>query len=229
MSLKIVGLVTLTFTADAAARQTFVIAWNCYVPFYGVTVLILLLFSFLSSCTVSSDGQGANTAAACQCVVTPKLQNPQENSQITEAVHMHMEVQRRLQEQLEVQRHLQLRIEAQGKYLQSILEKAKETLANHTGVAPELEAAHAKLTDLASTVITEPGGPSFPSLGVPNLSAHERNAQGVSLPRQLSLVSDTSSQKSYLTNPSAKPEDSGGASGSCEHRVSTGNQHSAKT
>jgi hypothetical protein len=129
---------------------------------------------------------------------------------------------------LQVQRHLQLRIEAQGKYLQSILEKAKETLANHAGVVPELEAAHAKLTDLASTVITEPGGPSFPSLGVSNLSAHERNAQGVSLPRQLSLVSDTSSQKSYLTNPSAKPEDSGGASGSCEHQVSTGNQHSAK-
>ncbi len=129
---------------------------------------------------------------------------------------------------LQVQRHLQLRIEAQGKYLQSILEKAKKTLANHTGMVPELEAAHAKLTDLASTVITEPGGPSFPSLGVPNLSAHERNAQGVSLPHQLSLVSDTSSQKSYLTNPSAKPEDSGGASGSCEHQVSTGNQHSAK-
>jgi SHAQKYF class myb-like DNA-binding protein len=171
---------------------------------------------------VSSDGQGANTAAACQSMVTPKSQNPQENFQITEAVHMHMEVQRRLQEQLEVQRHLQLRIEAQGKYLQSILEKAKETLANHTGMVPELEAAHAKLTDLASTVITEPGGPSFPSLGVPNLSAHERNAQGVSLPHQLSLVSDTSSQKSYLTNPSAKPEDSGGASGSCEHQVSTG-------
>jgi hypothetical protein len=78
MSLKIVGLVTLILSADAAVRQTFVIAWNCYVPFYGVTVLILLLFSFVSSCTVSSDGQGANTAAACQSMVTPKSQNPQE-------------------------------------------------------------------------------------------------------------------------------------------------------
>jgi hypothetical protein len=27
---------------------------------------------------VSSDGQGANTAAACQSMVTPKSQNPQE-------------------------------------------------------------------------------------------------------------------------------------------------------
>ncbi|XP_044504988.1 myb family transcription factor IPN2-like isoform X2 [Mangifera indica] len=42
---------------------------------------------------------------------------------------MQMEVHRRLQEQLEVQRHLQLRIEAQGKYMQSILEKACQTLA----------------------------------------------------------------------------------------------------
>ncbi|KAJ0988292.1 hypothetical protein J5N97_006648 [Dioscorea zingiberensis] len=31
--------------------------------------------------------------------------------------------------QMEVQRHLQLRIEAQGKYLQSVLQKAQETLA----------------------------------------------------------------------------------------------------
>ncbi|XP_004514445.1 myb family transcription factor IPN2-like isoform X2 [Cicer arietinum] len=42
---------------------------------------------------------------------------------------MQMEVHRRLHEQLEVQKHLQLRIEAQGKYMQSILEKAYSTLA----------------------------------------------------------------------------------------------------
>ncbi|KAE8671042.1 hypothetical protein F3Y22_tig00112000pilonHSYRG00350 [Hibiscus syriacus] len=47
-----------------------------------------------------------------------------------------MEVQRILHEQLEVQRHLQLRIEAQGKYRQSILEKACQTLAGETMVAP---------------------------------------------------------------------------------------------
>ncbi|TKW36578.1 hypothetical protein SEVIR_2G449400v4 [Setaria viridis] len=48
---------------------------------------------------------------------------------ISEALQMQIEVQRRLHEQLEVQRHLQLRIEAQGKYLQSVLEKAQEALA----------------------------------------------------------------------------------------------------
>jgi hypothetical protein len=120
-----------------------------------------------------------------------------------------------------------LRIEAQGKYLQSILEKAKETLANHTGVAPGLEAAHAELTELASKVNTEPLDPSFSSLALPNLSAHEDHAQGGSLPRQSSRISDTSSQKSYLTNLTVKPEDSGGASGSCEHQASTGKHHGA--
>ncbi|XP_022147849.1 myb family transcription factor APL-like isoform X5 [Momordica charantia] len=51
------------------------------------------------------------------------------NSHMVDAIRMQMEVQRRLHEQLEVQRHLQLRIEAQGKYMQSILEKACQTLA----------------------------------------------------------------------------------------------------
>ncbi|KAG6590524.1 Myb family transcription factor IPN2, partial [Cucurbita argyrosperma subsp. sororia] len=51
------------------------------------------------------------------------------NSNMVDVIRMQMEVQRRLHEQLEVQRHLQLRIEAQGKYMQSILEKACQTLA----------------------------------------------------------------------------------------------------
>lgn len=48
---------------------------------------------------------------------------------VNDAIRMQMEVQRRLHEQLEVQKHLQMRIEAQGKYMQSILEKAYQTLA----------------------------------------------------------------------------------------------------
>ncbi|XP_076928746.1 myb family transcription factor APL-like [Bidens hawaiensis] len=48
---------------------------------------------------------------------------------------MQIEVERRLHEQLEVQRHLQLRIEAQGKYMQSILEKACQTLAGDQSMA----------------------------------------------------------------------------------------------
>ncbi|KAK7313737.1 hypothetical protein VNO77_38932 [Canavalia gladiata] len=52
---------------------------------------------------------------------------------------MQMEVQRRLHEQLEVQKHLQLRIEAQGKYMQSILEKAYHTLAGDNNMATNLK------------------------------------------------------------------------------------------
>lgn len=42
---------------------------------------------------------------------------------LTETLRVHMEVQKRLQDQLEVQKQLQLRIEAQGRYLQKIIEE----------------------------------------------------------------------------------------------------------
>ncbi|KAL7186949.1 hypothetical protein ACSBR2_028623 [Camellia fascicularis] len=58
-----------------------------------------------------------------------------DNFHFTDAIRMQMEVQRRLHEQLEVQRHLQLRIEAQGKYMQTILEKACQTLAGENMAA----------------------------------------------------------------------------------------------
>uniref|UniRef100_A0A0E0KD65 HTH myb-type domain-containing protein n=1 Tax=Oryza punctata TaxID=4537 RepID=A0A0E0KD65_ORYPU len=58
---------------------------------------------------------------------------------IGEALQMQIEVQRRLHEQLE--RHLQLRIEAQGKYLQSVLEKAQETLAKQNAGFEEIESS----------------------------------------------------------------------------------------
>ncbi|KAK3156126.1 hypothetical protein QOZ80_2AG0103190 [Eleusine coracana subsp. coracana] len=53
-----------------------------------------------------------------------------DRNHMNEAIRMQMEVQRRLHEQLEVQKHLQMRIEAQGKYMQSIIEKAYQTLAS---------------------------------------------------------------------------------------------------
>ncbi|KAG9147621.1 hypothetical protein Leryth_015702 [Lithospermum erythrorhizon] len=50
--------------------------------------------------------------------------------EISQAFQNQMEVQRNLCQQVEVQKHLQLRIEAQGKYLQSVLQRAQEaTLA----------------------------------------------------------------------------------------------------
>ncbi|OWM83607.1 hypothetical protein CDL15_Pgr004036 [Punica granatum] len=46
--------------------------------------------------------------------------------QISEALKLQMEVQKRLHEQLEVQKQLQLRIEAQGKYLKKIIEEQQK-------------------------------------------------------------------------------------------------------
>ncbi|XP_028202371.1 myb family transcription factor APL-like isoform X2 [Glycine soja] len=69
--------------------------------------------------------------------------NMNDNSHMVDAIRMQIEVQRRLHEQLEVQKHLQLRIEAQGKYMQSILEKAYQTLAgeNMASAATNLKGA----------------------------------------------------------------------------------------
>ncbi|XP_072996162.1 myb-related protein 2-like [Typha latifolia] len=83
--------------------------------------------------------------------------------QISEALQMQIEVQRQLHEQLEVQRHLQLRIEAQGKYLQSVLEKAQDTLAKQNFGSAGLEAAKLQLSDLVSKVSTECLQNTFPN------------------------------------------------------------------
>ncbi|XP_077230945.1 myb-related protein 2-like isoform X2 [Tasmannia lanceolata] len=77
------------------------------------------------------------------------------NLQMSEALQMQIEVQRRIHEQLEVQRHLQLRIEAQGKYLQSVLEKAQETLGRQNLGSVGLETTKVQLSELVSKVSTE--------------------------------------------------------------------------
>ncbi|CAN4118823.1 unnamed protein product [Withania somnifera] len=77
---------------------------------------------------------------------------PNNNIPISEAIQMQIEVQRRLHEQLVVQQHLQLRIEAQGKYLQAVLEKARETLGTQNLGIIGLEAAKVQLSDLVSKV-----------------------------------------------------------------------------
>ncbi|KAL0447041.1 UNVERIFIED_CONTAM: Myb family transcription factor PHL8 [Sesamum latifolium] len=84
-----------------------------------------------------------------------------ENLQITQALQMQMEVQRKLHEQIEVQRHLQLRIEAQGKYLQSVLRKAQETLSEYSSCSIEAERAKAQLSQLASMVDSRCPSSSF--------------------------------------------------------------------
>ncbi|KAG8473225.1 hypothetical protein CXB51_035240 [Gossypium anomalum] len=87
-----------------------------------------------------------------------------ESLQIPQALQMHMEVQRKLHEQIEVQRHLQLRIEAQGKYLQTVLKKAQETLAGYSSSSAGAELARAELSQLVSMVNTGCTSSSFSEL-----------------------------------------------------------------
>lgn len=87
---------------------------------------------------------------------------------------MQMEVQRRLHEQLEVQRHLQLRIEAQGKYMQTILEKACQTLA---GENMQANSAYKGIPDQISGM-KDYGPPlNFPSLQDLNLYGGNQDHQ----------------------------------------------------
>ena len=99
------------------------------------------------------------------------------NVHMNEAIRMQMEVQRRLHEQLEVinqprikvQKHLQMRIEAQGKYMQSILEKAYQTLATGDVAASPTAGykslgSHAGVLDVCSIKDIGPASMGFPSL-----------------------------------------------------------------
>lgn len=103
--------------------------------------------------TVPVVGERISEANGTQMNNTSIGSQTNKSLHINEALQMQIEVQRRLHEQLE--RHLQLRIEAQGKYLQSVLEKAQETLGRQNLGTVGLEAAKVQLSELVSKVSTE--------------------------------------------------------------------------
>ncbi|KAK8362757.1 hypothetical protein V6Z11_A03G123900 [Gossypium hirsutum] len=134
---------------------------------------------------------------------THKLMN--ESSKIAQALQMQMEVQRKLHEQIEVQRHLQLRIEAQGKYLQSVLKKAQETLAGYTSSSVGVELAKAELSQLVSMVNTGCTSSSLSELteiGGSSLKQMERRPmKGTICSRESSLTSSESSGRTEDEEP----------------------------
>ncbi|KAL0349171.1 UNVERIFIED_CONTAM: protein PHR1-LIKE 2 [Sesamum angustifolium] len=104
-----------------------------------------------ASCAAESQDTGSSTSASSIMMA----QDINDGYQVTEALRVQMEVQRRLHEQLEVQRRLQIRIEAQGKYLQSILEKACKALDNQAVASAGLETTREELSELAIKVVND--------------------------------------------------------------------------
>ncbi|GLT27654.1 hypothetical protein SLA2020_026360 [Shorea laevis] len=119
-----------------------------------------------------------------------------ESLKIAQALQMQMEVQRKLHEQIEVQKHLQLRIEAQGKYLQSVLKKAQETLAGYSSSAG-VELIKTELSQVISMVNAGCTSPSFSELteaGGSSLKDVERKQmRGTMCSMESSLTSSESS------------------------------------
>ncbi|KAJ6816894.1 myb-related protein 2-like [Iris pallida] len=143
--------------------------------------------------------------------------------QISDAILMQIEVQRQLNEQLEVQRRLQLRIEAQGKYLQSVLEKTQETLGKQNTTSLGLDAAKVQFSELVSKVSDECLITEFPtSKGIPSSEMlHPQTYQFADCSIGICLTSDGESQKNqeiqnlsmrmmtYQGNPSLCAEQTG--------------------
>ncbi|AEE76860.1 Protein PHR1-LIKE 2 [Arabidopsis thaliana] len=114
-----------------------------------------------ASCVGESQDTGSSSTSSMRMA----QQEQNEGYQVTEALRAQMEVQRRLHDQLEygqVQRRLQLRIEAQGKYLQSILEKACKAFDEQAATFAGLEAAREELSELAIKVSNSSQGTSVP-------------------------------------------------------------------
>ncbi|KAG8069933.1 hypothetical protein GUJ93_ZPchr0006g41786 [Zizania palustris] len=103
--------------------------------------------------------------AASSSGIMGRSMNHDRNVHNNDAFRMQMEVQRRLHEQLEVQKHLQMRIEAQGKYMQSILEKAYQTLAvGDVGAAAAYPATGYKSSLGSQAAVLDVCSMGFPSL-----------------------------------------------------------------
>ncbi|KAI3469967.1 hypothetical protein Pfo_026630 [Paulownia fortunei] len=147
-----------------------------------------------ASCVAESQDTGSSTSASSRMMA----QDINDGYQVTEALRVQMEVQRRLHEQLEVQRRLEIRIEAQGKYLQSILEKACKALDDQAVASAGLEAASEELSELAIKVANDCHG----MLSVPPGSHIASDMDNKNVPIMPARLGDCSTDSGLMSNGS---------------------------
>ncbi|CAA3019543.1 PHR1-LIKE 3-like [Olea europaea subsp. europaea] len=138
-------------------------------------------YSKEASCVAENQDTGSSMSASSRMMA----QDINDGYQVTEALRVQMEVQRKLHEQLEVQNRLQLRIEAQTKYLQSILEKACKALENHTVASAGLEAAGEELSQLAIKISNDYHGMMVADPPVPEVSTFMERKNSSNVPARL--------------------------------------------
>ncbi|CAI9771174.1 unnamed protein product [Fraxinus pennsylvanica] len=142
-----------------------------------------------ASCVAENQDTGSSMSASSRMMA----QDINDGYQVTEALRVQMEVQRRLHEQLEVQNRLQRRIEAQSMYLQSILEKACKALEDHTVASAGLEAAGEELSQLAIKVANDCHGMMAVDPPVPEVSTFMERKNYSNMPARLGACSKDSS------------------------------------
>ncbi|KAL1820946.1 hypothetical protein ACET3Z_015815 [Daucus carota] len=141
--LRLMGIQGLTLYHLKSHLQKYRLSKNLHGQANNRASNIIAMAGDTMSCSAGTHGSNLD--------IGPQTNN---NLHIDDAIQMQIEVQRRLHEQLQVQRHLQLRIEAQGKYLQTVVEKAQDTLGRQNLGTVGLEAAKVQLSELATNVST---------------------------------------------------------------------------
>ncbi|XP_013590774.1 PREDICTED: uncharacterized protein LOC106299191 isoform X3 [Brassica oleracea var. oleracea] len=108
----------------------------------------------VSSALETQEAESGNYSRDFKGSVNEENNHPaNESLKITESLQLQTEVQKKLHEHIEiVQRNLQVKIEAQGKYLQSVLIKAQQTLAGYTSSTLGMDFARTELSRFASLV-----------------------------------------------------------------------------